>query len=276
MLALAACKHAPPADCGQKAAEVARFLRSANHGGQIYQLAPLAPPLRDDLKERAVVAPSIDIAPDAITYQGQLVDGRDDLASRLRATHDQIADDLAQHRYPEHHPPDADLIAIIADEKAPMTSIVTAVDAAHASGFSTAMFVFRTTPTAAPPRSALDDEIDKIVTGDPSSRATAYAKLASENIRSCPALEKAFGAVTAVEDDKAKFLIDSIEPSLTACQCAVDPYTVRTIMWRLLAETEPTVVLRTKLEPTATPIHAATWGEASKQLTPATNAVWFN
>ncbi|HSN28429.1 MAG TPA: hypothetical protein VLT45_19220 [Kofleriaceae bacterium] len=277
LVALVACKHSPPADCAKKAAEVASFLRAADHGGQIFQLAPLTPPLRDDLTERGTTAPVIAIAPDAITYQGQLVEGRDDLVSLLRATHEQIADDLAQGRSPKRPPPDPGLIAIVADEKAPLASVATAADAALSSGFPKAMLVFRHTPVTPPPRNPVDDELDKLFTSsDPSSKATAIAQFTSDKIKGCPALVKSFGAVSAVEDDKAKFLIDSIEPSLKECGCAVDPYTVRSIMWRILADPEPAVVLHVRLDRGAPPIHAATWGEASKQLTTPNTAVWFN
>ena len=277
VLALAACKHSPPADCGKKAAEVASFLRAADHGGQIFQLAPIVPPLRDDLTMRPVPAPAISIGPDSITYQGQLIDNAGDLASRLRATHDQIAGDLAKgNYYPKSRPPDPELIAIIADQTAPMASVAMALGVADSTGFKNVMFVFRHTPTTPPPRTAIDDDIDKLLAGDGAQRATAIASYTAKKIDACPALKKSFGAVSAVEDDKAKFLIDSIEPSLKDCGCAVDPYTVRTIMWRILAEAEPAVVVRVRLDHRAIPLYGATWGEASKQLTPATTRVWFN
>lgn len=275
-LALAACKRVPSTGCAQKAADVARYLRTVDQGPRIFELAPLAPPVRDDITDRGENAPVVGVGSDSVTYQGARIDGRDDLASKLAATHhNSVADRDRKDVGPDATDPD--LFAVVADERAPMASVAMAVDAAEASGFSKAMFVFRRTPAAPPPRSAVDDEIDKIVASrDPVDRASAFAKLASDKIDACPALKKLFGAVSAVGDDKAKIIIDGIEPSLNACACAADPATVQSLVGRILYNSEPAGVLRVTLDRNAPPIHAATWGEASKQLTPATKAVWFN
>lgn len=274
-LALAACKHSPPADCGKKAAEVAAFLRTLDQGPVTIAFEGTSPPLRDDLTERGERAPQIEIAAGGMTYQGQLIGSRDELADRLSAAHDAISEGVRDGRYPGHQDPD--LIAIVADEHVPLAQVAAAVDAAQASGFTSAMFVFRRTPTKPPPRTAVDEEIDKIVaSGDPADKAAALAKLASEKIDACPALKKVFSEVSPDGDDKAKHIIDGIEPALNACGCAADPYMVRSLIGRVLYVSEPTSVLRVKLDPSAPAIHAATWGEASKRLTPATKAVWFN
>lgn len=275
-VALAACKRVPPSGCAQKAADVARYLRTIDQGPQLFLVEPLVPPLRDDFTDRGEPAQQLNVGSDDVTYQGTWFASRDDLAAKLAATHHASVADL-DRRDRGRDATDPDLIAIVADEHAPMASVAMAVDAAEASGFSKAMFVFRRTPLPPPPRSAVDDEIDKIThAGDPATTAAAYAKLASEKIDACPALKKLFGAVSAEGVDKAKFIVDGIEPSLNACACAADPATIQSLVGRILYNSEPAAVLRVKLDRSAPPIHAATWGEASKQLTPATQAVWFN
>ena len=252
-VALAACRHSPAEhrDCAAEAADVASYLRTSDYGGALYQIPPqLAPPVRDDLTDRGDIVPSVTITADAIHYLDDVITDRDSLVVALQRAHAMHAD----------APPPLTL-AIIADARAPMASLTTVVDAAEASGFGTAMFVFRPSRAPAPPHEPAAGSVD-----GPSLEAA------------CTPMKKLLVDSMHIDGNHAKadYIFPRLEAALVECRCAADPYAVRTMMRNLFENHDPIRVLRIKLDRNAPPIHASTWGEASKQLTSATTTVWFN
>lgn len=164
---------------------------------------------------------------------------------------------------------DPAVVVLAIDAQAPWSTVVWVADAARAAGFDHPALVFArpAAPVTPPPRSSIDAELDAVA-GD--NKATQVARIAARVARSCPALIRVFGEVSAGTDDRAQQLIDGIEPALIACNCDLDIAALRSLMFRVLFVPRPTTALAIALAadgrrialPAATP-----WSTAHAQVT---------
>jgi hypothetical protein len=149
----------------------------------------------------------------------------------------------------------------------------------HGAGFDAPLFVFARPPaTPPPPRTWVDDELDRARSTDGALLAAAAARTGEKVMKSCKPLFEVFGKVAMIEEDKAGFIVRSVRPALVECGCNVDLAALGTVLWRLLGNEQPTTALGVRLARDATPIALPAktpWREASRQLTPATTSTWL-
>jgi len=271
------CSSSKGPSCAEQALELDRFLSAMDHEPSIFQFSKkLKLVTRDDLPVlKAVYAPTVEVQTREFVFEGLLV-GPDELAERLAARRQQLADAVARGREAR----DPDRVYLLVDESAPWDRVVAAVEAAAAGGFTTVAFVFaHTANLKPPPRSPIDDELDKIDAADGASgKATKLAETVKGVIKACPAMIEAFGRVAARDsDDKAGSLIQSIQPALVDCDCKVDIPALRSVMWRILANTKPVAEVRVAVDRGAKPLAlpaTTPWREAQKRL-PQAGPVWL-
>lgn len=166
------------------------------------------------------------------------------------------------------------LLAI--DEATPWSQVGELFDALEKAGARRVQVVFARPPTKQqpPPRSAVDQRLDAItVDVGPADKAVAIAKLAEELIADCDAVGQLFGALGGAAESKADRLVAGLPPALIACNCKCDVPSLKSLMWRILANQPPTTTVSLKLPPAALELPAQTpWREASQQLFPAARA----
>lgn len=267
-------KGLDPATCRRQAADLAALLRSANHEpGMIRSSGKLV--TRTDLSPRRLPhAPVVSIAADGVMVNGMST-SVESIGERFEAMQRQETDRQMMRR---GHDTDLTLLYFLVDEDARWEDVSGGAAAAHAAGYTRPAFVFARppTPVQAPPRSAIDDDLDAIMKSEPSNRASELADLTAKVTRSCPALTEAFGHVASTEESKADFLIDAIEPALTACNCSLDLASFSSIMYRLLYVPDDTAHLRVTLDPAGTRVAlppSTPWRQAHAKL-PA-GPVWL-
>lgn len=275
-LALLGCGKAKQ-DCKLEADELARLLSTMDRSMVVAGAEHLV--VRMDLaKAAAHEAPVIAVTEKGIVWMSALVD-RAKLQPLLTEMAAKIRDDLEQGRFPKRSPPDPRRILLLFDDAAAWRDVVTVIELAQLTGFTEPELVFARTPPPPPPRTPIDDKLDAILSDDAGSKATQLAKLATEVIKSCPAMAKTFGTVSASESasDRTEELISAIGPSLVECNCDLDMAAFRSLMLRVMGNPHPTTVLPISLVPEHAPIAfpaATPWREASKRFTPDTKAIW--
>lgn len=141
---------------------------------------------------------------------------------------------------------------LIIDEDTSWAAVVNAFDEAKAGGITEIGFVYvQPVEIKKIPRSSVDDELDKLTKSDAADKATKVAELMTKEIKSCPSLQKLFGAVASEEGDKATYLIEGIPEALVGCECRANLPAIRSIMHRIIANPTPTrILVVTTTEPT--------------------------
>lgn len=92
-----------------------------------------------------------------------------------------------------------------------------------------------------------------------------------KEIASCPSLQKTFGAVGGEESgDKAEMLIAGLGEGLVGCDCKLSIPNLRSVMFRILHNPNPTTAI--VFDPAAALTQIAlpattTWADASKRFT---------
>jgi hypothetical protein len=166
-------------------------------------------------------------------------------------------------------------VVLAIDQATTWDRIEPVLETLGAVGFTTVELIL-TTPAAPPPRTPIDDAFDAVeARDDPSTRASAFAKVVGEEAKRCPALVALFGGAVTSGDVGAHIATGAPE-ALLACDCAVAPATMRSIAWRTLGNPRPIGILALQLDRTAgspTFPPRATWADASKQLEPG--RIWF-
>jgi hypothetical protein len=276
---LLGCSKSGPS-CAEQALELDRFLTGIDHQQSMLGFSSAHLVTRDDLPASVQsYGPSVQIEAHRFIIDGRLV-SYDELGEALVAKHAYVIDEL-ERRGRGRAGSDPQLLYLVIDEAAPWDAVVAVTETAAHAGFTTPAFVFaRTATVKPPPRSAVDDQLDKIQSGDDaSSKATELAKLIQDVIKPCPALMEAFGKVAATEvDDKAGYIIQQVQPALVDCECKVDIPSLRSALWRMLANTKPTTEVRLTLDRAASPITLPAktpWREAAKQLKPGAATGWL-
>src|SRR5262249_3899657 len=111
-------------------------------------------------------APAVYVHGRELLYQDERVEP-DGLTERLRADHARIVDFFETHRVPGRSPPDPKLITLLFDEAATWDRVVAVVEAAIAAGFESPELAFRLpSDMRPPPRSRIDDELDRLAASD--------------------------------------------------------------------------------------------------------------
>lgn len=275
LLVLAGCNKLSADECKREAAAIQTLLRSADTEPQLlYVDDKMQLVERTDLPAtRVPSAPVVILDEQGVTYQGERIPG--DLRARLTAARAQIVEDIEAGRTPRRDPPDPALVYFQIDKRTRWPRVVEAWQAARDAGMTSPGFVFGVPMTVTPPpRAPIDTELDALGNSDAANKATELANIISKQVEGCPAMIRAFGSIGAEDGgSKAKRLIDDLGPALVECKCNVDIPNFRSAMWRALANTKPTRVLR--FDPAATPDPialpaTATWADAAAKLAPQT------
>jgi hypothetical protein len=236
-------------DCPARAAAVGAFLTAMDHDAMWFDVTGYDLPRRAGLgAANEPRGPYLRIRPGSVELLGDAGVGLRELTERLRAQHDRLGAETP--------------VFLVVDGATPWGELAPVLDAVLDAKLERVRFVFARVPTSEPPpRTALDDEIDAVIASKPSSLADAFGSIARRVVEPCPALIDAFGTATTSAPDPTGALIAAVEPSLVTCDCAADPDTVQTLMWRLVGNPAPTgtveVTLTTKgprfRHPAATP-----------------------
>jgi biopolymer transport protein ExbD len=261
---LAACGKGK-AECSAEAKDIAAFLTAANTDPPFYAGdAKLV--VREELTAHIPAEEhpiTLQVLPDGYAFYSKVP--ADQLASQL----------LDLHQFNG-----SPRIYLAIDSAAPWSAVVAAVDQAKQAGFTKPAFLFRTqAKVTPPPPSKVDAELDAIMKTPSEHVGTDLAALMAKTVESCTSLKKAFQSVSANEpEDRAAVLIRAIQEALPECKCDLDTASLRSIMWRILANPTPDRMIAFDGRPTEKSIAlpgATPWSEASKQLTPDTASATF-
>ena len=285
-LLVAACTtslaEAKPTDCQAATDELDKFLTTMDHEGNLLNLDHVSPPMRKDLKVRGgelAQGPVIEVRTDGIFFQGDMLTPAA-LEPKLIEQQKKIQHDIDAGYVPKHLKVDPHYIIVVADAKASWGAVTSALEVAAKTQFDHVTFVFRRpSATPPPPRTHIDDEIEKLLAASETNQATAIANYISPKVAQCPPLIAVFGEVGTNEiEDKAAYLLAHTAPAIAKCNCALDPAEARSIMWQTAGNPKPIMLLRVELDRKAHKLSAPkakTWGEASARLTAGMKTVWL-
>jgi hypothetical protein len=259
-----------PGECKAQAEDLDRFLHAMDTSGQRWNLDGVILAPRPELPDHDVdPAVGIIIGRQGIRVRGQTVD-RGELKDKL---------DQALERFDAASQGGAHSRAAIlmVDEAATWGDVVFVAETAASVGIGPLTLLFARPSPSRPPRASADDELDAVQRREPNT-ATAFAQVARQIASPCPSLVRAFGvAANADTLDKVNNLIDAVGPALVECSCRVDIASLRSLLWRLLANPTPVGLLEITLSRRGAKIAiptATAWRDASKRLTPGAT-VWL-
>jgi hypothetical protein len=278
VLALVAACGKSKAACKTEVDDLMTFLRKMDHapGLQIPDDVHLVE--RPELAAPdGVNAPVLYVRPSGLEFQGHklAVDEVSQLLAEQAAKIQQaIADGKVARRFVWDH-----RVYYVIDRDVPWSTVTKIAVAAEHAGYTKWVAMFsKPSPVAAPPRSSVSDQLDKLVAAeDDGNKATTLAKLMTDVVKSCKPLQKAFSAVSSDEGgDKAAQLIEATGPAVTECNCDVDIPALRSIFFTVAGNLHPLTMLVITLDKTATPIAlppATLWRDAAAKL--STTAAWL-
>jgi hypothetical protein len=255
LVLLAGCGKSK-AECKAEAGDLVKFLNAMDRGPEFLIDDDMHMVVRGDLsRTKLVVAPIVIVKPTSITFAGDAVTDANDLATRM-------SDAAAKWNHAVNLEIDGDV---------KWGTIAAVMAAAATSGFDHVNVVFaRPRNPAVPPRSKIDDEIDRIAgSGDPGSRAAEFGSLMSDVIASCKPIGKLFSEVARPDVPAADHVIAGLGPALIECNCDLDLPSLRSGLWRLLAVSKPTSVLELVIARDGQPVEqpaSRPWYEANKHL----------
>ena len=272
VVALAGCGKSKNA-CKAEAHELGTYLKAMDH-------TPTLAKIPDDVHlvsrpelasaYETVEAPVVMVKSTGLELRGEQV-AVADLGAKLAAIAAKTQEDIdAGHMSPRFKWDHRIYIAI--DRDAPWSEVANVAAAAAGTGYVKWIALFaKPSPVAAPPRSAVSPQLDKLLAEDNSSnKASELAHMMSDTIRSCPALGKSFGAVASEEaTDRAQTLIEAIEPALIDCGCKVDLPDLRSLFFAVAGNLHPLATIELTLDNTAAPLtfpSATPWHEIAAKL----------
>jgi hypothetical protein len=284
ILAVAACGGGgkDAAVCRQEAAALGELLSTMDHEMPAVYVHDAKLVLRTDLPVATFLyGPQITITAESVSFEGQRVDASA-LAERLAARHAMEQEDV-ERGSPRMKDRDLTLAHLVAAEDAPWKDVATAFAALHAAGYHRpAIWFARPAPEVKrPPRSKIDDELDRIQHGgDTANKATEFARVMEKLVKGCGPMVEAFGQVAVdTGESKAETIIRAIEPSLVKCNCNVDMPSFASAMFRLLYIEQPLTAFRVTIDPAAAaPITlppSTAWRNAHQRLAPGAT-VWLD
>jgi hypothetical protein len=265
--------------CKTEAHELATYLRAMDH-------TPASIKVPDDVHlaarpelpsmNEAENAPVVFVRAAGIEFRGEhpsVVELEAKLAEVATKTQDDITAGKVPKRFVWDH-----RIYVAIDRDAPWSSVAAVAGAAAKAGYVKWIAMFaKPSPVAAPPRSAISDKLDKLLADDSvDNKATEIARMTSDVIKTCPALGKAFGAVSSDEGDKAAELIEAIEPALVDCNCDLDVPSLRSVFFSIAGNLHPIGTIAVQLDDSATPLafpSATPWHDVAPKL--AAGTAWF-
>jgi hypothetical protein len=279
VLALVASCGQNKAACKTEVDDLMTFLRKMDHSPQ-FVIIPDDVHLveRSDLKVvDGVQAPVVYVRTNGIEFQGnhfavvELSHVLEDAASK---TQQDITDGKVARNFVWDH-----RVYFVIDRDVPWSTVIALASAAEVTHYTKWIALFsKPSPVAAPPRSKVSDELDKLINDpDEGNKAVKLAKISTQIVKSCAPLVKAFGSVAAVDvDDKASALIEAIGPAVTECNCDVDMPALRTVFFSIAGNLHPLTMVVITLDKTATPIAlppTTLWRDAAAKL--STTAAWL-
>lgn len=149
-----------------------------------------------------------------------------------------------------------------------VVELVAALEEAQVQEFSL-VFARKPKEQQAPPRSTIDDRLDAAEKAEPADRATKLAEVAVEVVRDCESIKKLFSAVGS-EGSKGEVMMEGLPPALIECNCKCDVAALKSMMFRIMVNRDPTTSLRVRLggdDPEITLPGKTPWAEASKSIT---------
>jgi hypothetical protein len=249
-------KTAKP-ECKASADELVQYLRGIDHDSQPFFVDDdMHLAVRTDLpRSKLVPAPLLSIKPAQIMFQGQVVADVKELEGKLAES------------------PGKPSLYLQIDGDAKWGTIAAVADAAGQGGFDHVSVVFARPRAsgAPPPHSRVDDELVDIVNNpNRTGKASEIAHTMRDVAASCPSMTKLFGDIASVEGlEKADYLLDHVGTALVDCDCNVDMPSFRSVMWRMIHNPMPVVVLPLVLARDGTAVEqpaSRPWSAASGQL----------
>jgi len=284
VLLIAACGKAKP-ECQRDARALGELLvAAASDPFPPFDVKGMHLVIRDDVTQDAKQpAPTVRIEKAGLKYTFRYTDEAirvEDLRDRLSASADQIREDLDSGKLRQKYVPEPRRLYLLIEPTTPASQVIAVLDAALATKLSAVGFVFEVPqPLKPPPRSSLDDALDKSLAKEGGGKATELAELLKQEVKSCSPLDKVFSTVGSDEGaNKAMVIALGVAPALEACNCDVNIPRVRSALFRVMYVERPTRVLLLDPDQPAQEIvvdPASTWAELNKQLTPATKNVRF-
>jgi len=277
VLALVAACGKSKAACKADVADLMVFLRTMDHSRSWSVPGDVHLVERPDLKPTdGVEGPVIYIRANGVDVQGKHV-AVDELPHVLEDLANKMLQDITDGKVLRHFVWDHRVYVMI-DRDAPWSTVTAVARAAEATGYSKWIAMFsKPSPVAAPARSSVSDQLDKVLGDNTGSTATELARLTSEVAKSCKPLVKAFGAVgSEAYDNKSTALIEETGPALIECNCDLDMPALRSLYYAIVGNPHPLTVAVITLDKTATPIAlppATPWHDAAMKL--ATGTAWL-
>jgi hypothetical protein len=247
-------------ECQTETADLVQWLKAIPRSPMFPR--DIHPATRKDLArapymEREVIL----IGANAIHYRGQMVADARDLGDRLRPS-------------PDH----AIYFAIDRDAAWGVVASVAAVTAEHGLDHVSVLYELPdVAPATPPPRSKVDDALDKLGSADSSDVAMEISRHMREIIKPCAGLDRAFSRVGADEGDKLAYLIAATGETLPECGCDIDIPAFRSVMWRVVYSPTAVGAVPLVLARDGTPVEApvtAHWSEIGDKLAPGAK-VWL-
>jgi hypothetical protein len=172
-------------------------------------------------------------------------------------------------------------VFIRVDDSVPWSRVVALSQKLDAGAFDHPTFFSARAPkNAPPPRSPIDDELDKQLGSDDSggNEATALANAMTKVFKPCKPLDKVFHTLASEDGgDRRERMLLSMSEALPECSCDVDMPALRSVMYRLYQDPHPAdahkIVLAKAGKPIALPA-ATLWKDAAKQL-PEGETIWL-
>ena len=173
-----------------------------------------------------------------------------------------------------------DQLLLAIDHSTPWSLVVATVRQAQYAGIRRVAFAFASKPSVEPPpRTKLDDDLDKLDADDSGMKASKIAEISKKLLDSCPALGKAFGKVAIYDPgDADNRLIKAMTPALLECNCSIDMAALRSLMYRLMASKQGLAVIDLDLSSSADRIELpdeTPWRDAQKKLTKTMREINF-
>jgi hypothetical protein len=268
----------PARDCKAQVAELSAFFHAMNHDPMVVWASDdVHLVMRPELPAiDGLEAPIVTLTPAGLRFQDKRPSWTE-LGPLLVHEKLHLDDEISEHRYPRdlEGKIDSRHAWLVIDAAATWGDVVKLTDMIGKVGFDRPTFVFgKPSPVAPPPRSAIDDELDKIGGADSGNRATALANAITKVIATCPPLTKVFAEIGNREGgDKAQDLLDHSGPAILACDCNLDVAAYRSVIWRTAGNPHPETSLPVTLAASGTAIAqpaATPWADAHKQLQPDT------
>lgn len=271
VLSAGSCGGGPSSsDCGPEVYEMEQMLKKMDRGLDWLSVDGIKLAPREDLPKRFVARSAVlHVRPGGIELDGQRMPV-EEVASRVESMRWAYSGRNSR----------ADRVVLAIDAATPWVQVVAATRAVYDGGVRGVVFVFGGSPGAPPPpRTRIDDDLDKVMAGDPSSRAVEMARMVEKLSASCTGLQKLWKRLAVSPADvKETTLVDQIGPAILECQCKTDVGAMRSLLYRMM-KSPPVTIQEVTLDTTARRIEqgpTVPWGQANRVLPKGNETVWLD